>query len=133
VEEWGDNLLLWARIITGGAFLIIGWRNIDNQKLIAGLIRSQKWPLPDIAAWFGIGMQIVFGALMISGLTFLKQYALGLTIAVLLDAFVIRATLVPAVMRLAGNANWWAPRPLRRLHTAVGLSDVRGPERTAAR
>jgi RND superfamily putative drug exporter len=72
-------------------------------------------------------MAIVFGALLISGLTFLKQYALGLTIAVLLDAFVIRATLVPAVMKLAGNANWWAPRPLRRLHTAVGLGETATP------
>lgn len=76
-------------------------------------------------------MAIVFGALLISGLTFLKQYGLGLAIAVLIDAFVIRATLVPAVMKLAGNANWWAPRPLRRLHTAVGLGEaaaLEGPD-----
>ena len=104
-------------------------RGADNTEAVArGLDRTG--PVVTAAA---VLMAIVFGALMISGLTFLKQYALGLTIAVLLDAFVIRATLVPAVMRLAGNANWWAPRPLRRLHTAVGLSDVRGPERTAAR
>ncbi|MGH9037335.1 MAG: MMPL family transporter, partial [Acidimicrobiia bacterium] len=72
-------------------------------------------------------MAIVFAALLSSGLTFLKQYGLGLTIAVLLDAFVIRATLVPAVMKLAGNANWWAPRRLRRLHDAVGLGRVHAP------
>ncbi|MEW6472200.1 MAG: MMPL family transporter [Actinomycetota bacterium] len=95
-------------------------RGADNTEAVArGLDRTG--PVVTAAA---VLMAIVFGSLLISGLTFLKQYALGLTIAVLLDAFVIRATLVPAVMQLAGNANWWAPRPLRRLHTAVGLSEV---------
>jgi uncharacterized membrane protein YdfJ with MMPL/SSD domain len=47
----------------------------------------------------------------------------GLTLAVLVDAFVIRATLVPAFMTLAGNANWWAPRWLRRVHARIGISD----------
>jgi RND superfamily putative drug exporter len=95
----------------------------DNTEAIArGLDRTG--PVVTAAAFL---MAIVFGALLTSGLTFLKQYALGLTIAVLLDAFVIRATLVPAVMKLAGDANWWAPRPLRRLHTAVGLGDVAPP------
>ena len=80
----------------------------------------------DPAVVFGLSMDYeVF--LLSSGLTFLKQYGLGLTIAVLLDAFVIRATLVPAVMKLAGNANWWAPRRLRRLHDVVGLGRVHAP------
>ena len=97
----------------------------DNTEAVArGLDRTG--PVVTAAAFL---MAIVFGALMISGLTFLKQYALGLTIAVLLDAFVIRATLVPAVMQLAGNANWWAPGPLRRLHTAVGLAEISPPTR----
>ena len=41
----------------------------------------------------------------------------------LVDAFVIRATLVPAFMRLAGDANWWAPRWLRRIHDRIGISE----------
>ena len=98
-------------------------RGADNDEAVArGLDRTG--PVVTAAAFL---MAIVFGALLISGLTFLKQYGLGLTIAVLLDAFVIRATLVPAVMKLAGNANWWAPAPLRRLHTAVGLSEISEP------
>ena len=48
---------------------------------------------------------------------------IGLTLAVLVDAFLIRSTLVPAFMRLAGGANWWAPAPLRRLYERVGLSE----------
>ncbi len=43
--------------------------------------------------------------------------------AVLLDAFVIRGTLVPAFMRLAGEWNWWAPGPLRRFHQRFGISE----------
>ena len=49
-------------------------------------------------------------------------------LAVLMDAFVIRATLVPAFMRLAGEVNWWAPRPLRRLYDRFGLSEIEAVE-----
>ena len=65
----------------------------------------------------------VFLALASSNLTALKIIGVGLTLAVVLDATVIRALLVPAVMRLAGAANWWAPAPLRRLHERLGVSD----------
>jgi hypothetical protein len=41
----------------------------------------------------------------------------------MIDAFVIRGTLVPAFMRLAGEWNWWAPGPLRRLHDKIGISE----------
>jgi RND superfamily putative drug exporter len=54
-------------------------------------------------------------------------FGLGLAIAVLMDAFVIRTTLVPAFMRIAGEANWWAPRPLRRLHARIGLHEAPPP------
>jgi RND superfamily putative drug exporter len=47
----------------------------------------------------------------------------GMMLAVLMDATLIRATLVPAFMRLAGQANWWAPKPLRRFHDRFGLSE----------
>jgi RND superfamily putative drug exporter len=60
----------------------------------------------------------------LSGPEFLQLYWIGLALAVLVDAFVIRATLVPALMRLAGRANWWAPAPLRRLHARFGLHEA---------
>jgi RND superfamily putative drug exporter len=50
-----------------------------------------------------------------------KLFGIGLALAVLVDAFLIRATLLPAFMQLAGRANWWAPRPLRRWHLRWGL------------
>ncbi len=65
----------------------------------------------------------VFLALASSDLSALKIIGVGLTLAIILDATIIRALLVPAIMRLAGEANWWAPRPLRRLHERLGLSD----------
>ena len=68
-------------------------------------------------------MSVVFLALATSNVSFIKLFGVGLTAAVLLDAFVIRATLVPAFMRLAGEANWWAPGPLRRFHARYGISE----------
>ena len=52
----------------------------------------------------------------------MKQIAIGEAAAVLIDATLVRALLVPALMRLFGDWNWWAPRPLRRLHRRIGLS-----------
>jgi RND superfamily putative drug exporter len=66
-------------------------------------------------------LAVVFLAFATSEITFIKVFGLGLTVAVVLDATVIRATLVPAFMRLAGRANWWAPAPLRRLHDRLGI------------
>jgi len=64
---------------------------------------------------------VVFLAFLTSGVTTIKIMGLGLALAVLVDAFLIRATLVPALMKLLGDRNWWAPRPLRRLHLLVGI------------
>lgn len=65
-------------------------------------------------------LTIVFVAIGTSGVATVKMIGVGLGLAVLIDAFLIRATLVPALMRLAGRGNWWAPRPLRRLHLRYG-------------
>jgi RND superfamily putative drug exporter len=47
---------------------------------------------------------------------------LGIAIAILLDSTIVRALLVPALMRLFGSANWWAPKWLRNLYEKAGLS-----------
>ncbi|MFG2142987.1 MMPL family transporter [Streptomyces sp. NPDC048696] len=62
-------------------------------------------------------------ALATSGITFLKLLGVGLALAVLMDATLVRGVLVPAVMRLAGRANWWAPPVLRRLYARVGVKE----------
>jgi trehalose monomycolate/heme transporter len=55
---------------------------------------------------------IVIGAFSLSGITFIKMIGVGMIIAILVDATVVRALLVPSIMRLLGRASWWAPRPL---------------------
>jgi RND superfamily putative drug exporter len=71
-------------------------------------------------------LAIVFLAFATSGVSFMKLFGVGLTLAVLMDATLIRGVLVPAFMRLAGEANWWAPGPLRRLHDRFGVSESDG-------
>jgi MMPL family len=63
---------------------------------------------------------VVVGAFSASGITFIKLMGVGMIVALLVDATVIRVLLVPATMRLLGRANWWAPRPLRRLYAGTG-------------
>ncbi|MBM3723662.1 MAG: MMPL family transporter [Actinobacteria bacterium] len=66
---------------------------------------------------------IVFAAFLSSGATNIKQLGFGVTVAILLDATVVRALLVPSFMRIAGKANWWAPKWLRRAHERIGLRE----------
>ena len=66
-------------------------------------------------------LTIVFVGIATSDVAIVKLFGVGLTLAVLVDAFLIRATLVPAFMRLAGRSNWWAPRWLRRWHLRYGI------------
>jgi RND superfamily putative drug exporter len=72
-------------------------------------------------------LAIVFIAFATSEVTFIKLFGVGMALAVIMDATLIRAALVPAFMRLAGRANWWAPKPLRRLHERIGLREAPEP------
>lgn len=66
---------------------------------------------------------IALGAFSTSEIIFIKLIGVGAVVAVLLDAFVVRALLVPSLMKLLGEWNWWAPAPLRRLHDRIGLRE----------
>jgi RND superfamily putative drug exporter len=66
---------------------------------------------------------IAIGAFATSEIVFIKQNGVGTALAVLLDATIVRALLVPSLMELLGAWNWWAPGPLRRLHDRFGLSE----------
>jgi RND superfamily putative drug exporter len=72
---------------------------------------------------------IVVGAFSASGITFIKLLGVGMIVALLVDATIIRVLLVPATMRLLGRANWWAPRPLRRLYARYGIREEIQAER----
>jgi uncharacterized membrane protein YdfJ with MMPL/SSD domain len=66
---------------------------------------------------------IAIGAFVTSEMIFIKQLGLGTALAVLIDATIVRALLVPSLMALLGDWNWWAPRPLARLHARIGLRE----------
>ncbi len=67
---------------------------------------------------------VAIGAFATSQIVFIKQLGIGTAVAVLIDATIVRALLVPALMKLLGDWNWWAPGPLRRLHTRLGVSET---------
>jgi RND superfamily putative drug exporter len=94
-------------------------RTGDNELSVArGLERSGR-----IVTASALLISLVFMAFATSQITFIKLFGVGLTLAVMTDAFIIRGALVPAFMRLAGDWNWWAPGPLRRLHARFGISE----------
>ncbi len=94
-------------------------RTGDNELSVAfGLERTGR-----IVTAAALLISVVFIAFATSDITFIKLFGVGLTLAVLIDAFVIRGTLVPAFMRLAGEWNWWAPGPLRRFHDRFGIGE----------
>lgn len=68
-------------------------------------------------------MAISFSALMAAQVSFMRLFGFGLTVAVVVDATLVRMLLVPAFMHVLGRINWWAPRPLVRLHERFGLSE----------
>jgi RND superfamily putative drug exporter len=96
----------------------------DNaQAVVSGLARSGRL----ITAAAAI-MVVVFLAFATSQIVLIKAIGLGLSLAILLDATLIRALVVPSVMRLLGDANWWAPRPLRWVHDRLTPGEgLRGP------
>jgi RND superfamily putative drug exporter len=67
---------------------------------------------------------VAIGAFATSEIVFIKLLGLGTAVAVILDATIVRALLVPSLMAMLGEWNWWAPRPLRRLHDRFGLREL---------
>ena len=69
---------------------------------------------------------IAIGAFASSNIVFIKEVGVGTALAVIIDATVVRALLVPSLMALLGSLNWWAPRPLRALHRRLRLDRLEG-------
>ncbi len=69
-------------------------------------------------------LAVVFIAFAFSDIIFIKMLGVGMALAVLMDATLVRGALVPAFMKLAGRANWWAPAPLRRIHERFGIHEL---------
>jgi RND superfamily putative drug exporter len=67
-----------------------------------------------------------------NGLSFMKMFGIGTALAIVIDATVIRGVVVPAFLRVAGELNWWAPRPLKWLHDRIGISEAPSDTEVAA-
>ena len=91
----------------------------DSECVAIGLERTGR-----IVTAAALLFAIAIGAFATSQIIFIKENGVGTALAVLLDASLIRALLVPSLMELLGRWNWWAPRPLRRLHYRFGLSET---------
>jgi uncharacterized membrane protein YdfJ with MMPL/SSD domain len=99
-------------------------RGVPNSEAVAiGLERTGR--IVTAAAFL---FSVAIGAFVTSEMIFIKELGLGTALAVLIDATIIRALLVPSLMELLGEWNWWAPRPLRRLHDRLGFSESEAPE-----
>ena len=91
----------------------------DSESVAIGLERTGR-----IVTAAALLFSIAIGAFATSQIIFLKENGIGTALAVLIDATIIRALLVPSLMELLGKWNWWAPRPLRRLYARIGLSEA---------
>jgi putative drug exporter of the RND superfamily len=109
-------------------WLASGRTRADNDESIAlGLARTGR-----VITAAALVMSISFAALTAAHVSFMRMFGLGLTLAVLVDATLVRMVLVPAFIHLLGTWNWWAPKPLVRLHERFGLSDDQ-PDRKSER
>jgi uncharacterized membrane protein YdfJ with MMPL/SSD domain len=94
----------------------------DSESVAIGLERTGR-----IVTAAALLFAVAMGAFATSQIIFIKENGIGTALAVLIDASIIRALLVPSLMELLGRWNWWAPAPLRRLHERFGLSEANEP------
>jgi uncharacterized membrane protein YdfJ with MMPL/SSD domain len=95
----------------------------DSESVAIGLERTGR-----IVTAAALLFAVAIGAFATSQILFVKENGVGTALAVLIDASIIRALLVPSLMELLGKWNWWAPAPLRRLYERWGISESRVPE-----
>jgi RND superfamily putative drug exporter len=93
----------------------------NAEAVAAGLARTGR-----IVTTAALLLAVTFAAFATGSVRFMQMFGLATALAIVLDASLVRGVLVPAFMRVAGDVNWWAPAPLRRLHNRIGLSDA-GP------
>jgi RND superfamily putative drug exporter len=93
---------------------------VPNTEAVAtGLARTGR-----LVTTAALLLAVTFVAFATGSVRFMQMFGLGTALAILVDSSLVRGVLVPAFMRVAGRANWWAPRPLRAVHARVGLREV---------
>ncbi|MCW2974439.1 MAG: family transporter, partial [Thermoleophilia bacterium] len=90
----------------------------EREAIATGLTRTGR-----MVSSAALLLSIALGAFATSDVVFIKELGVGIVVAVVLDATVVRGLLVPSLMALFGKWNWWAPAPLRRFHERFGLRD----------
>ena len=90
----------------------------NNEAVAMGLERTGR-----IVTCAALLFSVAIGAFATSQIVFIKENGIGTALAVLIDASIVRALLVPSLMELLGKWNWWAPRPLRRLHAHADIAE----------
>ena len=95
-----------------------GTRADADEAVALGLARTGR-----VVTAAALIMAIAFAALIAAQVSFMRIFGLGLTLAVIVDATLVRMALLPAFMQVMGKRNWWAPRPLARLHERIGISE----------
>ena len=95
----------------------------NDESVALGLARTGR-----VVTAAALVMSISFAALIPAHVSFMRMFGVGLTLAVLVDATLVRILLVPAFMHVLGRANWWAPKPMVRLHARFGISEAGTPE-----
>jgi RND superfamily putative drug exporter len=102
-------------------WLASGRTRADSDESVArGLARTGR-----VVTAAAVLMAVTWAALMTAQVSVMCMLGVGVTVAVLMDATLVRLLLMPAFMRVLGCANWWAPRPLARLHRRFGFSESR--------
>ena len=99
-------------------------RSHDNDRAVAAGVQKTGRIITSAALLLGV----VIGAFGTSGIVFMKMLGVGMLVALLIDATVVRALLVPATMKLLGDWNWYAPGPLARWWERHGFREEGGPE-----
>ncbi|WP_205697883.1 MMPL family transporter [Conexibacter sp. SYSU D00693] len=91
----------------------------DEEAVAIGIGRTGR-----VISAAAVMIAVVFLAFAVSPVFFMKEIAVGMAVGVLVDATIVRALLVPSLMRLLGRWNWWAPAPLRRLQARFALQEA---------
>jgi RND superfamily putative drug exporter len=101
-------------------WLASGQTDADNDESVAlGLARTGR-----VITAAALIMAISFAALIAAQVAVMRLFGTGLTLAILVDATLVRLVLVPAFMHVLGRWNWWAPKPLMRIHRRLGISEA---------
>ena len=118
IREYWLQLRAGQDVVPSGRRAVRAAQQDNDESVALGLARTGR-----VITAAALVMSISFAALIAAEVSFMRMFGLGLVLAVLVDATLVRMMLVPAFMHVLGGWNWWAPKPLVRLHRRIGISE----------